>query len=233
MNSKERNQICPGCRRHCDLNEPNCERGSVFAETGVLPEGAPGINGPRGGMRGPMHGPRGGHGPHGKKGGPHRRTENRPFEDREIAGDINARLAHHLHTVGHMMRMRFDDREGQTRILVMLHDGPISQRDLTERLGIQPGSASEVLNKLESAGRIVRTPNGEDRRTMNVALTEAGREDAAKAVEERRSRRGKMFACLTEAEKETLVSLIEKLKSSWREGSGETQDKSAAETAES
>lgn len=210
MNSTEK--TCPGCRRHCDLNEPNCERGRIFAETGVLPEGERGFKGPRG----EMHGPHGGHGPHGRMGGPHRRMENHHFEDKEIAGDINAKLAHHLHTVGHMMRMRFDDREGQNRILVMLNDGPVSQRDLTARLGIQPGSASEVLNKLESAGLIERTPNEEDRRTANVGLTEAGRTEAAKAVEERCVRREKMFSCLTEEEKETLVGLIEKLKNSWR-----------------
>ena len=213
MNSTEK--TCPGCRRHCDLNEPTCERGRIFAETGVLPEGDRGFKGPRGEMHGP-HGPHGGHGPHGRMGGPHRRMENHHFEDKEIAGDINAKLAHHLHTVGHMMRMRFDDREGQNRILVMLNDGPVSQRDLTARLGIQPGSASEVLNKLESAGLIERTPNEEDRRTANVGLTEVGRAEAAKAVEERRGRREKMFSCLTEEEKETLVGLIEKLKNSWR-----------------
>ena len=63
---------------------------------------------------------------------------------------------------------------------------------------------------------IERTPNEEDRRTANVGLTEAGRTEAAKAVEERRGRREKMFSCLTEEEKETLVGMIEKLKNSWR-----------------
>ena len=31
-------KTCPGCGRHCDLSEPHCERGRIFAETGTLPE---------------------------------------------------------------------------------------------------------------------------------------------------------------------------------------------------
>ena len=127
----------------------------------------------------------------------------------EAEGDVNTRLAHCLRTAGHLMRMRSEAREGQMRILILLSGETMTQRDLTEQLGIRPGSASEIMAKLENAGLITRTPNESDRRTTDVRLTEAGREIARKAEEERRSRRGEMFSCLTEEEKETLVSLLE------------------------
>ena len=75
----------------------------------------------------------------------------------DIPDDTDGRLAFCLRAAGRMMRMRSDGREGQKRILVMLNGGPLTQRDLTERLGIQPGSASEIVSKLESGGMIRRT----------------------------------------------------------------------------
>ena len=229
MNGNEMNKTCPGCGKHCCLNEPSCEKGRVFAETGALPERDLHCEGPAGpdpDMRGPGHGfgeGRHGHGPRGPMGrhnhhgphGPHAGPEGRPMPDAEAEGDIDAKLAFHLRSVAHMMRARFDDREGQRRILLMLNDASLSQRDLTRRLGIQPGSASEILSKLESGGLITRTPNEEDRRTTDIRLTDAGKELAGRVKEERRERRGEMFSCLTEEDKEALVSLLEKLRSDW------------------
>lgn len=92
----------------------------------------------------------------------------------------------------------------------------MTQRDLTERLGIQPGSASEILSKLENAGLIVRTQNETDRRTTDICLTEAGREFAAEASAEHRKRHEEMFSCLTEEERQELLSLLERVCTDWR-----------------
>ena len=68
-----------------------------------------------------------------------------------------------------------EGKGSQKRILMILKENPgITQRELTRHLGIQPGSASEVLGKLESAGLIRRTPSEIDRRTTDITLTEAG-----------------------------------------------------------
>ena len=156
------------------------------------------------------HAERGGRPHGGRHGGPHE------WPDRsEAADDADGRLAFSLRAVGRMMRMHFDEREGQKRILVMLSEGPLTQRELTGRLHIQPGSASEIIFKLERSGLIERTHNPEDRRTMDIRLTDAGREEAARAEEERRGRRAEMFSCLTEEEKETLTGLLSKLREDW------------------
>jgi len=117
-----------------------------------------------------------------------------------------------LRELGGIGRHGFDGKGSQSRILSMLKkDGPITQRQLTEQLGIQPGSASEVLGKLEAAGMILRTPSQEDRRTTIVSLTEAGTEKAG-AVQG-----SPLFSCLTEEEQEQLLLLLEKLHSAWSE----------------
>ena len=93
----------------------------------------------------------------------------------------------------------------------------MTQRELTERLGIQPGSASELVGKLERAGLVERTPSEQDRRTADVRLTEAGRaRREQRAAAEERQRSG-LFAALSDEEKQTLLSLLERLYADWSE----------------
>ncbi len=120
--------------------------------------------------------------------------------------------------LGRAMRSGFEANVGQKRILIMLSEqGPLTQRELTERLGIRPGSASEILAKLENAGYIARAQNEEDRRTVDVSLTEAGAALAKESAEKRAGLGDEMFACLTQEEQETLLSLLEKLRADWEE----------------
>lgn len=179
--------ICPGCGRHCDLSEPHCGRGEEYRRTGKMPE------------------------------------QNGKTHDHEMrmahyhAADINDKLVINLRDLGHMMRQLYEGKGSQKRILIILNESEtITQRDLTERLGIQPGSASEILSKLESAGLIVRTQNEEDRRTTDVCLTDHGRELAAEALAQRQKRHKEMFSCLSEGERQELLSLLEKVWMDWR-----------------
>ncbi len=131
--------------------------------------------------------------------------------------DTNGKLIINLRDIGHMMRGLYEGRGSQQRILIVLNEmgGAVTQRMLTERLQIRSGSASEVIGKLESAGYIVRTASETDRRNVEVALTEKGREAAEEAKQQRELRHEEMFLCLTETEKEELLVLLEKLSSDW------------------
>jgi MarR family transcriptional regulator, lower aerobic nicotinate degradation pathway regulator len=50
----------------------------------------------------------------------------------------------------------------------------ISQRELADVIGIDPGDMVAVLDVLESAGFLVRSRDEEDRRRHNLALTDEG-----------------------------------------------------------
>ncbi|MDO5785193.1 MAG: MarR family transcriptional regulator [Eubacteriales bacterium] len=129
----------------------------------------------------------------------------------------NDKLVINLRDLGHTMRLLYEGKGSQKRVLIILDEigGSITQRKLTERLGIQPGSASEVIAKLESAGYIKRTPNETDRRTADIALTETGKVLAAEARAQRIHRHEQMFACLSDAEKNELLSLLERINADW------------------
>lgn len=95
-------------------------------------------------------------------------------------------------------------------LIILYNSGTLTQKELTERLGIQPGSASEILSKLENTGLIARVQNETDRRTTNILLTDLGKELASEAAQQRQKRHEEMFACLTSEEKTAFLSLLEK-----------------------
>ena len=89
--------------------------------------------------------------------------------------DVNNKLIWNIRDIGHTMRQLFEGKGSQKRVLMMLRENPgLTQRALTERLGVQPGSASEVVGKLEVAGLLERETSAEDRRTAVLHLTGAG-----------------------------------------------------------
>ncbi len=191
-------KICPGCGRHCDLSEPHCGTGVEYAKAeGITIENA-----------------RDEHEGHRHEGCGHKRCEDRFKQYDEL--DIDDKLILTLRHVGHTIRFLFEGKGSQNRVLIILNEsGSMTQKELTERMGVQPGSASEVIGKLESAGLIVRKPNPTDRRTVEVELTEEGKANADAARAARELRHKEMFSCLSDSEKETLLSLAEKLKSDW------------------
>lgn len=134
------------------------------------------------------------------------------------SADINDRLIINLRDLSHTIRSLYEGKGSQKRILIVLKEvGTITQRALTDRLGIQPGSASEVIAKLGNAGLISRTPSSTDRRTTDIALTEEGKKLADQASAERGRRHEEMFSCLSAEEKSQLLSTLEKINRDWEQ----------------
>lgn len=141
---------------------------------------------------------------------------NKPHHELHNTADENMQLIIHLRDISHTMRNLYEGKGSQKQILIVLHEmEPITQRKLTQRLGIQPGSVSEVLSKLESAGLILRTPSERDHRTMDISLTPQGKTVAQEAAQQRKKRHDEMFSCLTTAEKTHLLELLEKVNQDW------------------
>lgn len=103
-------------------------------------------------------------------------------------------------------------RHGQNRVLaiLMMQDGT-TQKDLAYLLGIRPQSLSEALDKLESSQLVERRQNEEDKRMVNVFLTEAGRRRAEKVAEDRKKNAADVFSVLTDEEKEQFATIMDKI----------------------
>lgn len=152
-----------------------------------------------------------------KENGPDRELRRKKYRE----ADVNGRLILNFRDISHTMKALYEGRGSQKRILiVLLETGKITQRELTRRLGIQPGSASEVIAKLENAGLLLRTESFEDRRTANIQLTEEGRLQALEAKRQRDQRHREMFSCLSDEEKTMLIQLLEKINTDWKKKYG-------------
>lgn len=63
---------------------------------------------------------------------------------------------------------------------VLQHRGPLTQRALSEELGITPRSVSALVDALEPLGYLRRAPHPEDRRAVLVTLTPPAEEMMAR-----------------------------------------------------
>lgn len=196
--SENKSNICPCCPKGCDLSAPRCSRGEEYLRTGIIPE-------------------KGSHSHH------HEERQHPNYEEMGIDEKLFALLGR----LGRMGHGAFDGKSSQHRILHILSKSErMTQCELTEQLGIRPGSASEIIKKLESAGLITRQSNSEDRRTVDIALTEAGKTQAEASRAQHSDHA--LFESLTDDEKQQLLVLLEKLGQDWHNrfrGEGRSEHK--------
>ena len=119
---------------------------------------------------------------------------------------------------GHFMHHKRGGKRGQGKILTILAAHPgISQKELQEKLGIESGSMSEIVIKLEHKGLITRTKDETDKRMTNLLITELGLV-LSKEVESRDTEEDNLlFGSLTEEEQEQLKALLKKMLQGWEE----------------
>ena len=120
-----------------------------------------------------------------------------------------------MRACGHILYHQGGRKSGQGRILrILSHCEAMSQRELQEVLGIQTGSLSEILAKLENAGFIERERDEADRRRSVVRLTPAGRNRAEECC--RDGERQDMFSALDEGQRDQLKKLLTILLADWK-----------------
>lgn len=126
--------------------------------------------------------------------------------------NVDDKILLHLRDLGQKLHFLYDGKDSQRRALITLRNsGEVSQRELTEKLSIKPGSMSEIVAKLANKGFIERTPSVNDKRTMIITLTELGQKRAEEVLQFRTERRTELFAGLEESEKNSLLFLLEKI----------------------
>ncbi|QLY27854.1 MarR family transcriptional regulator [Nocardia huaxiensis] len=90
-------------------------------------------------------------------------------------------------------------------------DAPLNMSTLATHLGIVPRSATTVVDALESAALITRTPNPTNRRATLVTLTDHGRTVLTRMSDARRRAAQDLFATLSPERRETLREILAEL----------------------
>lgn len=89
--------------------------------------------------------------------------------------------------------------------------GPMPMGELSRMLLISNGNATDVVNRLEAEGLVLRTPSPEDRRTVLVALTDAGRMAFEGMAEGHEGEVSVVFDALDSEELDALRTILRKL----------------------
>lgn len=112
----------------------------------------------------------------------------------------------------HLVRNRKGNYEGKGLVLsVILRKGDMTQRRLQAFADIRSSSMSEILAKLESDGYISREKSDNDKRNIDISLTEKGRIAAEEYEQEQQQLADQLYSGLTNREKQQLAGILNKL----------------------
>ncbi|HJA29828.1 MAG TPA: MarR family transcriptional regulator [Candidatus Olsenella pullicola] len=129
----------------------------------------------------------------------------------------STRILRNFGYFGYFLHMHWGGRNGKQHILLELlaHDGEMTQRDLQEASCITSASLSEVIAKLEAEGLVSRERSETDRRQLTVTLTPEGERKAHEVVRTRAEFEARAFDCLTEDERNSLVTILDRVAAHW------------------
>ena len=119
----------------------------------------------------------------------------------------------------HLQRLLGAGNHGQDRLLVVLSEAPgahMAQGSLARVAQRQPATLSQQLETMEQAGWVTRRPSEQDRRAVEVSLTEAGRAEAARARERRQATADAAFGGLAPQDRAQLASILDELGARWK-----------------
>jgi DNA-binding MarR family transcriptional regulator len=120
-----------------------------------------------------------------------------------VASDVLAAIETYL--------ARHDMSQGRFTVLALLNrnpDEPMSPSDLAARSGVTRATMTGLLDGLEREKFVRREPDQKDRRMLLVELTPRGRKMLDGIFPDYYRRIAKMMGHLTEAQKKTLIELL-------------------------
>ncbi len=96
-------------------------------------------------------------------------------------------------------------------VLNLLADGPVSQQQLGEQLGIDRTTVVELIDDLEGQGVVERRRNPADRRSYSLHLTAKGRTIQKRATRAFDAAVDEFFGPLTTAERKALADMLRRM----------------------
>ena len=175
MNKEIKYEKCPICGKGCDVNELKCCSGKKFIRllnNGEITE---------------------------EKVKELKEQSKKREEFKKLPQE--ERLMLMIGKCGTILNNKHCGHHGRGRILrVLLEKGTMTQSELQNIIDIRSGSLSEILSKIEEKELIIREKDENDKRKVNISITEKGKESIL----------------LNEEEQQQLEVILSKLLKSWR-----------------
>ena len=87
----------------------------------------------------------------------------------------------------------------------------VTMSELSRMLLVSNGNATTVVDRLEADGLVARRPSETDRRTVYVALTDAGAASFEGLAAGHEAEVGKHFAALSDADLDTMTEILKRM----------------------
>jgi DNA-binding MarR family transcriptional regulator len=98
-----------------------------------------------------------------------------------------------------------------TLMACLLRMGPSNQRTLADALRVTPRNVTGLVDALEEAGLVVRSPHPDDRRATLVSLTDAGARAASSLARDEQALAQFLFAGHDRRDLEALVETLDRV----------------------
>ena len=99
----------------------------------------------------------------------------------------------------------------QFRLLLALRDAHRTISELADTVRISSPGVTQMVDKLQAAGYVVRQSHSDDQRVVLVAMMASGAAALDLAIHEYHSRIGQILSALTDTETQSLRMLLDKL----------------------
>jgi DNA-binding MarR family transcriptional regulator len=132
----------------------------------------------------------------------------------EAAVDRMTKIVKHLDRISNKTVAAFGLNHGEFKCLLQLRSSgkdAVAAGELADRLDLSTGAMTNRLDGLEEAGYVLRERGTEDRRSVLVSLTDAGRGILGKAVAAQGSEERDLLATLSSKERDELNDLLRRL----------------------
>ena len=96
-------------------------------------------------------------------------------------------------------------------LATLTSDGAISQQTLSRRIGMDPATMVDVIDRLEQSGHLIRRRNPEDRREYALQTTAKGRALFARAERAIKGAEKETLSALKPDEAQALLRLLGRL----------------------
>jgi DNA-binding MarR family transcriptional regulator len=108
------------------------------------------------------------------------------------------------------MRLNETDMKALRFLVVAKNQGTIvTPGSLAEHLNISTASTTKLLDRLEAAGHIVRSPHPTDRRALMITISQSAHEEVRESVGRSHARRFEVAAALTPGERDVVIRFLD------------------------
>lgn len=145
--------------------------------------------------------------------------------EREYTPEQDLDLMRKMRRCGHLLYHHHNLNGSQMRILLALRGAPMTQKALTEKMRIQPGSLSEILTKVERAGLVEKRRSAIDRRNYELNLTEEGFRQANEFERTQLDQAQHLLEPLNTEQKDQLGELLSLLIPAWEKSETQNTEK--------